>query len=258
VIGIFVNMGWLTSLFGTKEKLLPLESYGRLMVDFHSHLIPGIDDGVKTLDESVTVVKALIELGFAKIITTPHVMTDGYNNTNEILLAGRDEVRKALAMAGIEIPFEVSAEYYIDETLLPKVKSKSLLTLKDNYVLVELSYVAAPMSLTTYIFELKAAGYKVILAHPERYPFYYRKSVEAYEEVRELGIYFQMNLGSLAGVYGKGAQQAAEMLIDANMIDFVATDIHNMKLIPNFKNALELPYVRKIIEYEYLLNRQLL
>ncbi len=251
-------MSWLSSFFKKKQQLPPLESFKPLLLDFHSHLIPGIDDGVKTVDEAVEVVKALMELGFGKIITTPHVMTDGYNNSNEIILKGRDDVRNALKQSGINVEFEAAAEYYIDETLLPKIKNKSLLTLKDKFVLVELSYVAAPLNLTTYFFELNAAGYKVILAHPERYPFYYRKDISAFEEVREKGVYFQMNLGSLAGVYGEGAKKAAEMLVDAEMIDFVATDIHNMKLIPRFQNALQLPYVRKIVENEHLLNSYLM
>ena len=238
--------------------MLPLDDYAALKVDFHSHLIPGIDDGVATVEESVNVVKALAELGFKKIITTPHVMGDGYNNSSETILAGRDAVRLQLEKEGIEMPFEASAEYYVDDAFFSIIKNRSILPLKDNYVLIELSYMAQPMSFTTCIYELKNAGYKVILAHPERYPFYYRKNAEVYEQIRDYGIYFQLNLGSLAGVYGKSAQQAAEMLVDANMIDFVATDIHNLKLIPDFKKALELPYVRKIVEYEYLLNHQLL
>lgn len=251
-------MGWLKNIFGKKQAVEKLHDLSLLAVDFHSHLIPAIDDGVKTTEEAVAVIEQLIHLGFKKIITTPHVVTDGYNNANETILRGRDMVREALVQKNISIPFEASAEYYIDETLLPKIKAKSLLPLFKNYVLVELSYVHPPLSLTTFIYELKTSGYQVILAHPERYPFYYRKDLSAFEEVRDLGVYFQMNLGSLCGVYGKGARQAAEMLVDADMIDFVATDIHNMKLIPTFHKALELPYVRKIVEHEYLLNKQLL
>ncbi|MFN8292929.1 MAG: CpsB/CapC family capsule biosynthesis tyrosine phosphatase [Chitinophagales bacterium] len=251
-------MGWLQNFFGKKEEIVKLHDLGALEVDLHSHLIPGIDDGVKTVDEAVAVIEQLIQLGFKKIITTPHVVTDGYNNSNDTILRGCDEVREALLKKNISIPFSASAEYYVDETLLPKIKAKSLLPLFKDYVLIELSYVHPPLSLTGYIYDLRTAGYNVILAHPERYPFYYRKDISAFEEVRDLGVFFQVNLGSLCGVYGRGAQQAAEMLIDADMIDFVATDIHNMKLIPVFHKALELPYVRKIIEYDFLKNKQLL
>lgn len=252
-------VAWLQNLFGKKQEAAAcLHDFSALAVDFHSHLIPGIDDGVKTIEESVLVIEALMQLGFKKIITTPHVVSDGYNNTNETILKGRDTVRNALSKKNISIPFEASAEYYIDETLLPKIKQKSLLPLFKNYVLVELSYVQPPLSVTTFIYELKTHGYEVILAHPERYPFYYRKDVSAYEEVRDMGVFFQLNLGSLSGVYGKSAQHAAEMLIDAGMIDFVATDIHNIKLISVFQKALSLPYVRKIVEHENILNKQLL
>lgn len=251
-------MSWLKNFLGNKKVVEKLHDLSALSVDFHSHLIPGIDDGVKTIEEAVEVIEQLIQLGFKKIITTPHVVTDGYNNSNETILRGRDMVREALLQKNIAIPFEASAEYYIDETLLPKIKAKSLLPLFKNYVLVELSYVHPPLSLTTYIYELKTSGYQVILAHPERYPFYYRKDISAFEEIHDLGIYFQLNLGSLCGVYGKSAKQAAEMLVDADLIDFVATDIHNTKLIPTFHKALELPYVRKIVEHEFLLNKQLL
>jgi tyrosine-protein phosphatase YwqE len=252
-------VGWLGKIFNKKvTSVEKLPDFSELAVDLHSHLIPGIDDGVKTVDEAVELIEQLVQLGFKKIITTPHVVTDGYNNSNETILRGRDEVRQALLKKNISVPFEASAEYYIDETLLSKIKAKSLLPLFKNYVLVELSYVHPPLSLTTFIYELKVAGYQVILAHPERYPFYYRNDMSAYEEVRDLGIFFQVNIGSLCGIYGKAAKQAAEKLIDAQMIDFAATDIHNAKLIPTLYQALELPYVRKMVQHELLLNKQLL
>ncbi|MCS6819658.1 MAG: CpsB/CapC family capsule biosynthesis tyrosine phosphatase [Chitinophagales bacterium] len=251
-------MSLFKKIFSKKETNIPLEDFSCVAVDFHAHLIPGIDDGVKTLEESVALIIQMQELGFKKIIATPHVVTDGYNNTNETILKGRDQVIRALNAKKINISFDAAAEYYVDETLLPKIKAKSLLPVFKNYVLIELSYVQPPLNITVYIYELKSAGYQVILAHPERYAFYYRKDLSAYEELKNQDIYFQLNISSFTGMYGKTVKQVAEMLVDGGMADFLSTDIHNNKLIPVLRDALKLPYVRKAATSEYLMNTKFL
>jgi protein-tyrosine phosphatase len=241
-------MSFFSKLFSGKPKESTIKDFSWLKTDMHSHLIPGIDDGVKTIDESIAIIEQLAEIGYSKIITSPHVMLDGYVNTPEIILKGRDEIRNELSKRNINIHFDATAEYYLDEGIFQKIRNKELITFGDNHVLVELSYYIKPMNMTKLFFELRSAGYKVILAHPERYPFFYQSSLEDYKELRDSGILFQINLGSLIGLYGKNAQSYAERLIDNNMIEFAGTDIHNMRHTQIIKSVFQSPYFDKLAE----------
>ncbi len=248
-------MGFLSNLFKKKEEVSSLTDLSSLAIDLHSHLIPGIDDGAKNMDDSLFLIKGLYELGFKKIITSPHIMSGGYDNTPEIILSGRDKVRAALKENNIPVEFDAWAEYYLDETIMKKIEEKSLLTMGNNYVLVELSYLIKSNSSTTYFYELIRNGYKVILAHPERYPYYYEDSLDQYSSLKDQGIYFQMNIASLTGTYGKGAKSMAEKMIDNNMIDFISTDLHNERHLGYIQNSVKLPYIEKIINYDKLMNK---
>ena len=202
-------MGFIANLFKKKEPVSSLNDYSLLGVDFHSHLIPGIDDGAKNMEDAIGLISGLKALGFKKIITSPHIMTDGYPNKPEGILRGRDLVREELAKRVIDVGFDAWAEYYLDETIMKKISEKSLMTMGDNYVLVELSYLIKSFSATSYFYALRNAGYKVVLAHPERYPYYHEESLEQYREIKDQGILFQMNIASLTGVYGKGPKYYA-------------------------------------------------
>ncbi len=248
-------MGIFSNLFKKKEPLSNLTDLSGLGVDLHSHLIPGIDDGAKTMEESLILIKGLADLGYRKIITSPHIMSGGYNNTPEIILGGRDRVRQALKEAAINVEFDAWAEYYLDETIMPKIEKRTLLTMGDNYVLVELSYLMKSFSTTSYFYNLISNGYKVVLAHPERYPYYYSDDLDEYKMLKDQGVYFQLNISSLTGTYGEGARSTAQHLIDSNMIDFVATDLHNMRHLNYIRESVRLPYLEKIIGYEKLMNK---
>ncbi len=161
----------LKGIFGNNGDETPLlKDYSEMVVDMHSHLIPGIDDGVKTIDESIFLLRKLVDFGFKKVITTPHVMADGYTNSTETILHGRDVVRKAIADNMIPIEFEASAEYNIDESLYEKIEKKDLLAFGKNYVLVEMPFLAKPSIMGDIMYKLQIAGYNLILAHPERIP----------------------------------------------------------------------------------------
>jgi tyrosine-protein phosphatase YwqE len=108
------------------------------------------------------------------------------------------------------------------------------------------------MNMTKLFFELRSAGYKVILAHPERYPFFYQSSLEDYKELRDSGILFQLNLGSLIGLYGKNAQAYAEKLVDNNMVEFLGTDIHNLRHTDIIKSVFQSPYIDKLAQSNIL------
>jgi len=249
----------LKELFGQKkEESSSLTDYSLMAVDIHSHLIPGIDDGAKTIDDSLFMLRQFESLGFKKVITSPHVVSDGYNNTTEIILKGRDKVRTAIIEQGINIEFDAVAEYYIDETLYEKIEKRDLLTIGDNFVLAELSYMNRSNNSADIIYKMQVAGYRVLLAHPERYPYYYQNDFDEYHKLKDRNVYFQINIMSLMGKYGKDAKVTAERLIDEKLVNFVGTDLHNARQMESIKACLENKYLEKILNDDKLLNKTLL
>ena len=159
-------MGFFNKLFSSKPET-PID-LSLLKMDMHSHFIPGIDDGVKSIEESLSLIRAMKEMGYQKLITTPHIQAEFFKNTPQIIKKGLDELKIALKLANIDIEIEAAAEYLIDEGFEEKLENHELLYFGDKYILVELSYFMPYPNLTTVIFNLQLEGYKVILAHPER------------------------------------------------------------------------------------------
>ncbi|RYY17852.1 MAG: capsular biosynthesis protein [Cytophagaceae bacterium] len=208
-------------------------SLADLRTDMHSHLLPGLDDGAATLEHSLELLGELRKLGFRKLVMTPHIMGDFYKNTPEGIRAALAELRAAAAAAGLgDVELECAAEYYLDEWLGRKLADGTeLLTFggERRYLLFETSYLNEPFNLQATIFELKAAGYQPVLAHPERYTYFYGRFAEIKKLREEYGVLLQLNLNSLAGYYSPAARRVAEQLIDAGLIDFVGTDTHHLR-----------------------------
>ena len=221
-------MSFLQRIFGgTSQDAAP---FVKLRADIHSHLIPGIDDGSSSLEESMLMIRKLSVLGYRKLVTTPHIMSDAYRNTPENIRAGLETVRNAIAAEGIPIEIDAAAEYYLDEVFAQTLGSRELLTFGGDkkYILFETSYVASPMVLNDVIFDLLTKGYTPVLAHPERYQYLWND--DAVEEVRKLrarGILVQVNLTSFGGRYSKRAASIARGLAQEGLIDFVGTDLHH-------------------------------
>lgn len=211
------------SLFAAKKVVPDLSFLG---ADMHSHLLPGIDDGLQTLEETILYIKELHQLGYKKLICTPHILPDIYPNTPEIILSKLTLVQGALQKHNIPVKIEAAAEYMVDIEMEQYVKSgKPLLTFGKNYILIEMSYLAAAPNIENVIFELKLKNLQPVLAHPERYSFYYQ-NFNAFERFIDLGCLLQVNLLSLLGYYGKVAKNIAEKLLKQNMVTFLGTDMH--------------------------------
>lgn len=248
-------MSWFSKLF-KKEEILPAAELSGLKVDMHSHLIPGIDDGSKSIEDSIEMLRKFKSMGYKKVITTPHVMSDFYRNTPEIILGGMKDVQQELKRQNIDIEFEAAAEYYLDENLPSKVEDGSLLTFGNNYVLFELPFITEPPNFSSFIFELQTNGYKPILAHPERYGFWY-KDFEKFRNVKDRGVDLQLNILSLVGHYGPEAQKIAEQLIDENLITFLASDCHNVMHQQGLELARTKKYFHKLLNSGLLKNSEL-
>lgn len=205
--------------------------------DIHSHLIPDIDDGVKSLDASMDILRQYQELGFKKIITTPHIMSHRFPNTKTSILQGHKLLQDEMTKQGIDIELEFAAEYYYDEHFLELIEKKELLTFGGNYILFELSYTVKPFILEQTVSKLLAAGYNPILAHPERYTYYNTK--KHYEDLKYMGLNFQINLISTQNFYGKKAKKAVEKIIDLGMVDFIGSDVHSQKYMDTFSQSIQ-------------------
>lgn len=233
-------------LFSKKAAVKVPEDYGTLGTDLHSHLLPGIDDGSPDLATSLELIQALQQLGFSKLITTPHVMSDFYPNTRDVILRKRDEVQEAITEMGIPVQFDAAAEYYIDESFAALFQREPLLTLPGNRVLVEMSFHQPYPNLHQVLFDLQMKGYHPILAHPERYPYY--NKVEQFEELRQIGCVLQVNLLSLIGYYGKPIQHNARKIIENGLAAYIATDLHHERHAGKLKEALTHELVGKALQ----------
>lgn len=235
----------------SKKQNLPLNYF--YTTDIHSHLIPDIDDGVKTLEESISIIKNLKELGYQKLITTPHIMSHRFPNTKETILSGLEKVKIELKKQNIDIIIEAAAEYYYDEYFIELIRKKDLLTFGDNHILFELSYTANPFGLEQVVYELLNYGYKPILAHPERYT-YYSQSLEKYHNLKDLGLLFQINLNSLNKFYGKNPKIAAEYLVENSLVDFVGSDIHSMRYFDSLNDYIQMGKLEEVFEKNQIKN----
>lgn len=197
-------------------------------VDIHSHLLPGIDDGATSIEDTMNLINGLEEIGFKKFITTPHIMGDVWKNTpaqiNEKLATTISELK----VPNINNRLKAAAEYMIDSEFSELYKKKSLITLKDNYVLVEISYLNPPIQLYDILFDLQVNGYQPVLAHPERYNFYHN-SLDEYKKLRNAGCLFQLNMLSTTGYYGERVAKAADMLLQNGLISFIGSDVHHTR-----------------------------
>ncbi|MBB1139228.1 tyrosine-protein phosphatase [Myroides sp. WP-1] len=207
-------------------------------VDIHSHLIYGIDDGAQTIDDTRMIITSMRDLGFKQAIATPHTTPLVWENTREGILNQYQKVQEELPKESSDISLRVASEYMMDETLLPHIENKDLLTLKNDYVLVEMSYMNPPIQLMDILFQLKSSGYDIVLAHPERYNFYHQNTA-MYKKLKKAGCYFQMNLLSVTGYYGKHVLEAANFLLSNGLIDFVGSDIHHAKHVRGFDAKVE-------------------
>ena len=240
------------NLFKAKEQV-PALNFAGVGVDMHSHVIPGIDDGSQNLGQSLALIHSFMDMGFRKIITTPHIMADYYRNTPDIINRGLAELREMLADQNINFEVEAAAEYYLDETFETKLDKGNMLTLTGEFLLFEISFVNYPQNLLEMIKRIQDKGYKPILAHPERYPYLF-DSIERYQSIKETGCYFQLNTIALTGYYGKNSQKIAEELVDHQMIDFIGSDMHHIKHAIALKKSLNLPYVKKLLSDYQLQN----
>jgi tyrosine-protein phosphatase YwqE len=201
--------------------------------------LPGIDDGAKTFEDTLRLTSALQSFGVTEFITTPHIIQHVWENTHEGIALKAIDTREKLKKINITIPFSAAAEYLMDDQFVRLFQSHELLTLKANYVLVEMSYINAPIQLYSILFDLQVAGYIPVLAHPERYLFYHNNFNE-YIKLKNAGCLFQLNLLSVVGYYGPQIAKIAEQMLAKGMYSYVGSDVHHDNHIAAFEQKVKL------------------
>lgn len=225
-----------------------------LTTDIHSHLLPGLDDGVATLEDAEQIIRNFKHFGYQHIITTPHVMSDAYRNTREGILASLETLREHLKDRDIGIRVSAAAEYYLDEALFKMVETNEpLLTFGEKYLLFETNFITEPFNLKEFIFLATTKGYKLILAHPERY-LYLQNNLAKVQDLLDRGVLMQMNISSITGYYSKPVQQMAFKLIDHGMIHWLGSDCHHFQHAQLMGKARGLRYFRKALTLPLLNN----
>src|SRR5690554_3006394 len=192
-------------LFKSKPKLKELITNNSL--DFHSHILYGLDDGAKNIDETKYLINSLIDLGFTELSTSPHTTPLVWDNTKEGIINQYEKVKTEIPELSAKVKLRTASEYLMDESFLQRMESEKLLTVKDDYVLVEMSYINPPMGLYDILFQLKSEGYQPVLAHPERYNFY-KNDFASFQRLKKAGCLFQMNVLSVTGYYGDGDRKS--------------------------------------------------
>lgn len=223
----------------------------------HSHLLPALDDGVQSFEDSLAIIRQMMSFGYSKIITTPHVISDSYRNSPETILPKLDELKTFLRNQNVQIEIEAAAEYYLDEALMHKMSNNEpLLTFGKKLLLFETNFLNEPMFLKEFIFSAATKGYRLVLAHPERY-VYMQHDISKAQDLLDRGVLFQINLISLTGYYSKEARALAEKLISKGQVHFLGTDCHTIQQTELIRKSYRSNYFSKAISLP-LLNNTLL
>lgn len=204
----------------------PINTYLNGFTDHHSHILPGVDDGVKKMEVSLQVLEKYEQLGIAEVWCTPHTMED-IPNTTEGLKSRFAELCEAYKGP---IKLHLASEYMMDGLFEERLAKGDLLTLGDegNQLLVETSYYTPPMDMELILKEIKRKGYFPVLAHPERYVY---MNKERYHELKADGIRFQLNLSSMAGAYGPEAKKKAQWILRKKYYNLAGSDLHSIRNI---------------------------
>jgi tyrosine-protein phosphatase YwqE len=250
-------MGVFNRIFSKKEEIIDPIDISFLRNDIHSHLIPGIDDGSPEMETTIVLLKKFIDLGYKKVITTPHVMSDYYKNNPEIILSGLNNVRKEIKKQNLNIEIEAAAEYNLEPEFEKLLDDGKLLSFgAEKYLLFELSFFDEPLRLNETIWKMIEKGFRPVLAHVERYG-YWHNNYDKIEEMINRGVKLQLNIGSVTGAYGPEVKKFAERLIKDEIIEFVGSDCHHLHHLEMINHAIRLPIFHSLVKQSQILNKSL-
>ena len=214
----------MTSIFNSlfKRQRQPLF----FATDIHCHILPGIDDGAPDADYGAELVMRMSAWGLSRIIATPHVVGEVYENTPESISAALTRLQESMHAKGIPTTVQSAAEHRLDDLFSRNIIADPLISHPGKHVLIENSFMQEARDIDSIVIRLTNRGYIPIMAHPERFVYYHSANLKRYFELHRLGVRFQVNLLSIAGRYGSEPRHVAERLIEAGIVDFFGTDVH--------------------------------
>lgn len=214
----------MTSIFNSlfKRQRQPLF----FATDIHCHILPGIDDGAPDADYGAELVMRMSAWGLSRIIATPHVVGEVYENTPESISAALTRLQESMHAKGIPTTVQSAAEHRLDDLFSRNIIADTLISHPGKHVLIENSFMQEARDIDSIVIRLTKRGYIPIMAHPERFVYYHSANLKRYFELHRLGVRFQVNLLSIAGRYGSEPRHVAERLIEAGIVDFFGTDVH--------------------------------
>lgn len=240
-----------------KKKYEPIPIFEVLGTDMHCHLVPKVDDGSKCIEESVECMKALASVGYKKMILTPHFQTPRFENDEDDIVRRYEEMKRQAADMGVEINIcGIGGEYRIDSGFAKRLENPRFLQIGGKYVLVEFSLHQQMMGCDEMIFDMQMKGYEVILAHPERYP-YLNVGGSRMEQLKNQGVFFQVNVLSLGGFYGEEAKRRAFEMVEGGLVEFLGTDTHNSMYAQALIDLTHNRKVEKLLMNHEFLNKTL-
>ena len=231
-------------MFSIFRRKLFLADYLHGLIDIHNHILPGIDDGAKSLDDSIAMIKAFAELGINNYVFTPHIMNHYYPNTPKSIEDSFTLLTEGLTRQGMDgVKMDFAAEHMIDEEFEERLEKNAVVPLRNFHLLIEMSYLQPSFSFDYAVDKIIERKLFPILAHPERYN-YYHKDPGIYKNLKNRGIQMQLNMLSLSGHYGSEIQKMAFKLLDEGLFDYCASDAHSIKHIQGIK---EIKISRKVL-----------
>lgn len=209
-----------------KKQTLEESRFFQGFTDWHSHILPGVDDGVQTMEEALQVLAEYERLGVKKVWLTPHIMEDIPNTTAQL----KERFAELQTAYDGNMTLHLASENMLDKLFEERLEQNDLLPLGEDSksLLIETSYFNPPMSLQNILQHIKSKGYHLVLAHPERYLY---MNIEDYKNLKSMGMKFQLNLFSLYGLYGKEVQKKAHNLQKARMYEYTGTDLHRLETL---------------------------
>lgn len=206
-------------------------------MDIHNHILPGIDDGAKTVEDSLELINGMGEFGVKRFIATPHIMHNYYPNTPETIKEAHTTLRNALLENELtDIAISTAAEHMVDDNFENLLDEGGVMPLGKDHLLVEMSFLQASINLDSALEKTKHKGYFPVLAHPERY-LYYQGKKSIYRAFKKRRTQLQLNLLSLGEYYGAETHKIAHSLLDEKLIDFAATDLHHTRHLEELKKV---------------------
>lgn len=229
------------------QKKIYLVDYLNGLVDIHNHILPGIDDGAKTIDDSMSLIRGFSEFGVTNFICTPHIMHNYYDNTPTTIKKAYGQLSNVLGNQDVLfVNLGYAAEHMIDDNFENILENDKVMPLGKDYLLVEMSYLQPSFNFDFAVQEIARHKYFPILAHPERYMYFHGKYGK-YASLKSQGVLFQANLLSLSPkAYGAEVFKTTEKLLKDGMIDFVGSDVHNIRQLKLLK---EIKISKKTLDY---------